>query len=136
MQKLLNYLCGQCLRSLRLLMVCSGLLLMAACSTSPLSLLTGGGPNVAANVQAGETNAQTIGTTELQETSVSVRDNTGGSVVQTQTTNESTRVQADSVETVVVNEIPAWVVLLLVLGWLLPSPNEVGRWIRQWFTNE
>jgi hypothetical protein len=109
---------------------------MAACSTSPLSLLTGGGPNVAANVQAGETNAQTIGTTELQETSVSVRDNTGGSVVQTQTTNESTRVQADSVETVVVNEIPAWVVLLLVLGWLLPSPNEVGRWIRQWFTNE
>lgn len=109
---------------------------MAACSTSPLSLLTGGGPNVAANVQAGETNSQTIGTTELQETSVSVRDNTGGSVVQSQTTNDDTRVQAENVKTVVVNEVPAWVVLLLILGWLLPSHNEIARWFRQRVADE
>ena len=41
---------------------------LASCGPlSPLNLLTGGGPNVAANVQAGETNTQTIGTTEVTD---------------------------------------------------------------------
>lgn len=41
------------------------------------------------------------------------------------------RVQADRVETVVVNEIPTWVILLLIVGWLMPSPGEMWRTIRQ-----
>ena len=38
-----------------------------------LSLLTGGGPNVAANTQVGKTNSQTIGVTKNLAPKVSVR---------------------------------------------------------------
>jgi hypothetical protein len=57
-------------------------------------------------------------------------------VVSQTTRNEAGRdvntaqVQADTAE-VTIQETPPWVVLLLILGWLLPSPNEIGRW----FTN-
>jgi hypothetical protein len=36
-------------------------------------------------------------------------------------------VSSDEVHTVVINEVPAWVILLLILGWLLPSPQEIVR---------
>ena len=109
-------------------MAFSGMLLMAGCSGSPLSLLTGGGPNVAANVQAGKTNTQTIGTTTVTEQKL-VRP-------QAKTINQTSdnnRVRAESVKTVVVNEVPTWVILLLILGWLFPSPGEIGRSIASIF---
>jgi len=90
--------------------------------------LTGGGPNVAANTQAGKTNNQTVGTTTITEQKLvrpKARD-----IKQTSDTN---KVSADRVETVVVNEVPAWVILLLILGWLFPSPGEIARWIRSLF---
>jgi len=93
------------------------MLLMAGCSGSPLSLLTGGGPNLAANVQAGKTNSQTIGTTNVTEQKL-VRPK-ARNINQTADNN---KVRADKVETVVVNEVPVWVVLLLVLGWLFLVP--------------
>jgi hypothetical protein len=86
--------------------------------------LTGGGPNVAANVQAGKTNNQTVGTTSNSEQKIvrpKARD--------IRQSNDSNKVQADEVQTVVVNEVPVWVVLLLILGWLFPSPGEIGRMI-------
>ena len=113
------------LRSLPLLLACLGMLLMAGCSGSPLSLLTGGGPKVAANVQAGKTNSQTVGTTSITEQKL-VKPQ-AREIRQTADTN---KVRSDSVETVVVNEVPVWVILLLVLGWLLPSPGEIGRYLR------
>jgi len=117
------------LRTVPLLLVFSGMLLMAGCSGSPLSLLTGGGPNVAANTQAGKTNTQTIGTSTATGDQKIVRPQ-ARDIQQNQNNN---RVQAEKVETVVVNEIPAWVVLLLILGWLLPSPGEIVRTIRNAF---
>jgi hypothetical protein len=45
---------------------------------------------------------------------------------------QTTRVNATEVQTVVVNEVPSWIVLLLVVGWLMPSPNEIGRTVRGW----
>lgn len=105
-----------------LLLVFSGTLLTAGCSGTPLSLLTGGGPNVAANTQAGKTNSQTIGTSSVTEQKL-VRPQAR----KIQQTADNNKVKADNVQTVVVNEIPVWVVLLLILGWLLPSPNEIGR---------
>ena len=116
------------LRSLPLLLACLGMLLMAGCSGSPLSLLTGGGPKVAANVQAGKTNSQTVGTTSITEQKL-VKPQ-AREIRQTADTN---KVRSDSVETVVVNEVPVWVILLLVLGWLLPSPGEIGRYLRSMF---
>jgi hypothetical protein len=100
---------------------------ISGCSKLP-ALLTGGGPNVAANVQAGKTNSQTLGTTS--NVSSTVRDSQVDKVDQSITT---TKLSSDRVETVIVNEMPIWVVLLLLLGWLLPSPNEIARWISNAF---
>lgn len=42
-------------------------------------------------------------------------------------------VEAQQVDQVINQHIPPWVILLLILGWLLPSPNEIARWIRGLF---
>lgn len=107
---------------LKIVLVVIALMVIPSCGTSPLKFLTGGGPNVAANTQVGKTNTQTVGTT----------NNTDQTIVRPQArdikqTSDTNKVSADRVETVVVNEIPPWVLLLLILGWLLPSPGEMGR---------
>lgn len=102
-------------------------LTLAGCSGNPLSLLTGGGPNVAANTQLGQENEQTVGIRTSNEQTIvrpQARDIT-------QTSDKG--VKSDSIETVNVQDIPPWVILLLVLGWLFPSPNEMGRIVRDWF---
>lgn len=119
----------QSLRLVRLLLASSGMLLMVACSNlNPIGLLTGGGPNVAANTQAGKNNIQSLGTSNVTEQKL-VRPQ-ARTINQT---SDSNRVRADSVKTVVVNEVPTWIILLLVLGWLLPSPGEISRKIKNAF---
>lgn len=129
MLTLSKYLSGLSSRTLLLPLVLIGLVSLAGCSgTGALKFLTGGGPNVAANTQVGKTNSQTVGTSSVTEQKLvrpKARD-----ISQTADNN---KVKADSVQRVVVNEIPAWVVLLLILGWLLPSPNEIIRIIRDAF---
>lgn len=117
--------------SLRLLLLPLVLMLTVSCSSGALGILTGGGPNVAANVQAGKTNTQTIGTTNNVEQKL---ENPVANTIKQ--SNDSNSVQADRVETVIVNEVPVWVILLLLLGWLLPSPNEMGRWLRSPFSRK
>jgi hypothetical protein len=108
------------------------ILTTVSCSNfTPLGMLTGGGPNVAANVQAGKTNSQTVGTTNNVAPSVSIRPNARVDNID-QSVTES-KVSTESIDNVTVNEIPPWVVLLLILGWLLPSPNEISRWFLQLF---
>lgn len=116
------------LNRLKILLAVIALMVIPACS-GPLGLLTGGGPNIAANVQAGKTNSQTVGTTNNVEQKL--ENPTANTIRQS---NDTNRVQADSVHTVVVNEVPVWVILLLILGWLFPSPNEIGRYFRNLFT--
>jgi len=113
------------MEKLRLLLITLTLTsLLASCSGSgPLSLLTGGGPNVAANVQAGKTNNQTLGTSESTEQVIKV-ETLEGVVEQS---NDENKVSTETVENININEIPAWVILLLILGWLLPSPSEIWR---------
>ena len=102
---------------------------MPSCSKLPLSLLTGGGPNVAANTQVGKTNNQTVGTTNNIEQKVD-RPTVSRDLVQS---SDNTDVKADTVESVQISNTEPWVIVLLILGWLLPSPNEIGRWIRSLF---
>jgi hypothetical protein len=104
-------------------------LTLTGCGTSPLSLLAGGGTNVAANTQVGKQNNQTLGASTVQElgTQTVTSEKVNNSQVQTN------RVNAAEVQTVVVNEVPVWIILLLLLGWVLPSPGEIGRNIRGWF---
>jgi len=101
--------------------ILASFLLLAGCGGGPLSLLTGGGPNVAASVQAGKENTKQI--VANQTTTEAGRD-----VVQ-----QTSPIVAEEVKEVNIQQTPMWMIVLLVLGWLLPSPNEIARWIRGLF---
>ena len=99
-------------------------LLLTGCGASPLGLLTGGGPQVAANVQAAKTATQTVGQTSISESKIE-KSTAARDIKQSADTN---KVNAETVEKVVVNELPAWAVLLMLAGWLMDSPL---RWPEQ-----
>lgn len=93
---------------------CLSLVLLLGGCLNPMSLLGGGGPNVAANVQAGAENNQTgaqVGDITKAETVYSGVA-PSGSVGSLNISNQ---------------DIPVWVILLLILGWVLPSPQEIWR---------
>mgnify|MGYP003631784886 CR=1 FL=1 len=94
------------------------LLFLSSCSAVP-SFLTGGGTNVAANTQIGKENTQNLGynTTVRPELSIAAPVET---VVQDTSTTKNTT-------------IDPLMLILLVLGWLAPSPNEMARGIRNLF---
>lgn len=104
---------------------------LASCD-GPLSLLTGGGPNVAANVQAGKTNSQTIGQTNVTEQKLvhpqarTIEQSTG-----------ATRVRTERLESVIIQEqVPPWIWLLMAAAWVLDSPMRwpgqiAGAWRRR-----
>ncbi len=99
---------------MKLLAPLSLILLLSGCLGNPLSLLDGGGPNVAANVQAGAENNQTGAQV--------------GDIVKADTVNSGVAPSGSVGSLVVSNQnIPAWVILLLILGWVLPSPQEIWR---------
>ena len=83
----------------------------------------GGGPSVNANVQTGKTNSQTLGTTNNTDQEVSVQTLEGN----LNQSNDKNKVSTENVGNININEIPPWVLILLVLGWLAPSPQEMGR---------
>jgi hypothetical protein len=93
-------------------------ILLTGCGALPLGMLGGGGPNVAANVQAGKENTQQV--VANQE-----RTEAGRDIVTT-----TKQIEAASVESVTINnvqDIPIWVWIALVVGWVLPSPQEMAR---------
>lgn len=119
---MLKLLFGLSLRTLRLPLVLSGLILLTSCGASPLSLLTGGGPNVAAPIAVGQTVEQTQGISFRNTTaapSVSVRPNARVEKIDQSTTKNTT--------------VDPWLIILLILGWLAPSPGEIGRWFQSLF---
>jgi len=98
--------------------------LLSGCnSLNPLGFLSSGGTNVAANTQIGKTNTQTVGTTKNTEQKIVVETLTG----EIEQSNDDNKVSTESVDNLTINEIPPWVILLLVLGWMLPTPQEMGR---------
>lgn len=101
----------------------------------PLSLLTGGGPNIAANTQLGQTNNQTVGVTNDNQVTKTIKDSKVDKVDQS---DKDGSVVAEKVETVVVvNDytIPTWVLILIILGagFLIPSPKEIVRRLKELF---
>ena len=96
-------------------------LLLTACTGLPSALnpFGGGGTNVAANTQLGKENKQAVVTYEEEE-----NNNAGRDII-----TETKEVEAGPVEKLFINKqnIPPWVILLLILGWLLPTPTEIGR---------
>ena len=124
MKALLKYLSGLSSRIRLLPLVLIGMVsLTAGCGVNPLNLLKGSGVNTAANVQAGKTNSQTIGTTQVTEQKLvrpKARD-----IRQSSDTN---KVQAEEVKTVVVNEVPVWLIIAFAVALFMDSPV---RWVEQ-----
>lgn len=102
--------------SSRLLLLLLVLMLMASCS-NPLSLLTGGGPNIAANTQVGKENNQGINI-DYSVRPVARPEGPVDTINQNTTNN---------------TEIDPLLLLLLILGWLAPSPSEIARSIASLF---
>lgn len=96
-------------------------LFLSACGGNPLSLLKGGGVNTAANIQAGKENTQQVVANQT-------KTEAGRDVVQ-----QSSPVVAENIKEVTIQQTPLWMLVLLVLGWLMPSPNEIARSIRGLF---
>ena len=97
-------------------------LFLSGCGLNPLSLLGGSdGPTVNSNAQIGKENRQSVVSVEQTEEVTAGRD-----VVQTEIVKE---VETGTVENLDITNtnIPPWVILLLILGWLLPTPTEIGR---------
>ena len=93
-------------------------LFLSGCGLNPLSLLGGSdGPTVNSNAQIGKENRQSV---------VSVEQTTSAGRDIVQTTKE---VETGTVENLDITNtnIPPWVILLLILGWLLPTPTEIAR---------
>ena len=99
-------------------------LFLTGCNAlSPLSLLGGGGPTVNSNAQIGKENKQSV--LSVEETTSAGRD-----IITT-----TKEVEAGIVENldIINTNIPPWVILLLILGWLLPTPTEIVRSIGNFF---
>ena len=97
-------------------------LLLSGCGLSSLGLLSGGGgPTINSNAQIGKENRQSVMSVEQTEEITAGRD-----VVQTEIVKE---VETGTVENLDITNtnVPPWVILLLILGWLLPTPTEIGR---------
>ena len=93
-------------------------LFLSGCGlTSLLPFGGSGGPTVNSNAQIGKENRQAAVTFEEEITA-------GRDVVQT-----TKEVETGSVETLEIfnTNIPPWVIVLLILGWLLPTPTELAR---------
>ena len=95
-------------------------LLLSSCGLTSL-LPTGSGTNVAANTQLGKENKQAVVTYEEEET-----NNAGRDIITTEVLKEVETGPVESLDITNTN-IPPWVLLVLLLGWVLPTPTQIGR---------
>jgi len=86
-----------------------------------MSLGGSGGPTVNSNAQIGKENRQSVMSVEQTEEVSAGRD-----VIQTEIIKEVETGKVENLDIINTN-IPPWVVLLLILGWLLPTPTEIAR---------
>lgn len=109
---------------MKLIKMLSLLVLLGACS--PMDLLKSK-PMVNTNAQLGQENTQVMG----QSYRFGGQSSSSPATKVEQSQGQNIRVKTEAVEKVVVNEMPIWVIVALVIGFLLPSPNEIGRNIRE-----
>lgn len=119
--------CTTCAAALLALHACSPGQLVKGAAGSIAGAALGTGPR--ANVQAGKTNSQAL------VTRISNQRLEGNSARTIEQSAGQTGVRAEAVQSVTVrNEAPPWVWLLLLAGWVLPSPGQIGRAGRQWIS--
>jgi hypothetical protein len=80
-------------------------------------------PGVNANVQAGKENTQ--------QAVVNQKNLKAGDNAQITSADTANKVQGTQI---INEEVPPWIWLLMILGWLLPSPQEIYNGIINLFT--
>ena len=90
-------------------------LLLSSCGLTSLLPFGSSGPTVNSNAQIGKENRQSV--VSVEQTTTAGRD------IVTKEVETGTVENLDITNT----NIPPWVILLLILGWLLPTPTEIGR---------
>ena len=97
-------------------------LFLSGCGLSTLMSLGGsGGPTVNSNAQIGAENRQAVMSVEQTEEITAGRD-----VVTTEVLKE---IETGMVGKLNIQNIPPWVMILLLLGWLLPTPSKSWHFI-------
>lgn len=92
-------------------------LFTTSCSTLDLlktAVGAGGGPSLEVDTTVGDKEESVVGQVG-SSTEISAESLTGG------------------INTTNIEQVPPWVLLLLVLGWLMPSHTEIYREIKSWF---
>lgn len=107
-------------------------LLLGGCSLDPVSTaasaLIGNKPALAVDAQVGGEKTQALQANDANH--IEVSDSQGPVAV----TTTKTKHLYEGVQQVVVREdVPLNFWLLMILGWLLPSPGEMYREIKSWF---
>ena len=99
------------------------ILLLSSCGLTSLPFFGGGGGGrtVNSNAHVGKENKQAVVTYEEEQS-----NNAGRDVITTEILKE---IETGTVEdfSITNTNIPVWVMLLLILGWLLPTPTQIGQ---------
>jgi len=99
-----------------------------------MKLLTGGGPNVAANTQVAKVANQTLGSSVATgDQKIEKIEGHHNRVEQVQ--SQENRVKTESVEKVVINETSPWIIVMLMIAWVLPTPQDIGNRIYLWLSH-
>ena len=94
------------------------ILLLSSCGLTSLPFVGGGGgPTVNSNALVGKENTQQVVAEQTTQ-------DAGRDIV-----TETKEVEAESIDKLTIKNtnIPIWVMLLLILGWLLPTPTQIGQ---------
>ena len=70
-----------------------------------------------------KTATQTIGSTTV--TGDQKIEGSSGHMVQIQ--EQQSKIIAENVDKVTINETPIWMIVLLIIGWILPTPNQIAK---------
>ena len=92
---------------------------LSSCSQLSSLIPLGGGTNVAANTQIGKENTQNVGLNNSIRPQLRVEAPVDKIIQDTSTTKNT--------------EIDPLMLILLILGWLAPSPSEMGRGVLKLF---
>ena len=95
-------------------------LTLSSCGSIPF-LGGGGGPTVNSNALVGQNNTQQV---VAQQTT----QDAGRDIITTEKQVETKDVEEIKISN---TNIPPWVILLLIIGWLLPTPTSIGLWFGQ-----
>lgn len=79
--------------------------------------VAGGAPSVSADLQAGKTNSKTVGSSKVSEQKIE-----GVQAERVEQSSGDNAVRAGEVQTVIVNQYPAWLIIAFAAALFLDSP--------------